>query len=61
MTHLHFDHAGGLTQWEGDVLVPTFPNAKIFVTKIEWDEMREPNIRSKKIRIGKKTGSLYNI
>lgn len=47
MTHLHFDHAGGLTQWEGDVLVPTFPNAKIFVTKIEWDEMRNPNIRSK--------------
>ncbi|MGE8001125.1 YtnP family quorum-quenching lactonase [Lysinibacillus sp. NPDC093190] len=47
MTHLHFDHAGGLTQWEDDVLVPTFPNAKIFVTKIEWDEMREPNIRSK--------------
>ena len=30
-----------------DVLVPTFPNAKIFVTKIEWDEMRNPNIRSK--------------
>ena len=29
MTRLHFDHAGGLTQWEGDVLVPTFPNAKI--------------------------------
>ncbi len=47
MTHLHFDHAGGLTQWEGEVLVPTFPNAKIYVTQIEWDEMREPNIRSK--------------
>lgn len=47
MTHLHFDHAGGLTQWQDDVLVPTFPNAKIFATKIEWDEMRNPNIRSK--------------
>ena len=47
MTHLHFDHAGGLTQWENEVLVPTFPNAKIYVSKIEWDEMREPNIRSK--------------
>ncbi|GLC88191.1 YtnP family quorum-quenching lactonase [Lysinibacillus piscis] len=47
MTHLHFDHAGGLTMWEGDVLVPTFPNAKIYVTQLEWDEMRNPNIRSK--------------
>lgn len=47
MTHLHFDHAGGLTHWEGDELVSTFPNAIIFTTQIEWDEMRQPNIRSK--------------
>ena len=47
MTHMHFDHAGGLTKWEGDTLVPVFPNATIYVTQIEWDEMREPNIRSR--------------
>lgn len=47
MTHLHFDHAGGLTHWEGDQLVPSFPNAEIYVTQIEWDEMRNPNIRSR--------------
>lgn len=47
MTHLHFDHASGLTMWEGDKLVPTFPKAKIVTSRIEWDEMRQPNIRSK--------------
>ena len=47
MTHLHFDHAGGLTKWEGDKLVPIFPNATIYITQIEWDEMRNPNIRSR--------------
>lgn len=47
MTHLHFDHASGLTRWQGDVLVPTFPNAKIYATQIEWDEIRNPNIRSR--------------
>ncbi|KGR87784.1 YtnP family quorum-quenching lactonase [Lysinibacillus odysseyi] len=47
MTHLHFDHAGGLTYWEGERLVPAFPNADIYVTQIEWDEMRNPNIRSR--------------
>lgn len=47
MTHLHFDHACGLTMWEGDLLVPTFPNAKHITSRIEWDEMRQPNIRSK--------------
>jgi len=47
MTHLHFDHASGLTHWEGDKLVSTFPNAIIYTTQVEWDEMRQPNIRSK--------------
>lgn len=47
MTHMHFDHAGGLTKWKGEQLVPVFPNAKIYVTETEWNEMREPNIRSR--------------
>lgn len=47
MTHLHFDHAGGLTEWHGEQLVSAFPNAKIIVNQIEWDEMRSPNIRSR--------------
>ncbi|MFX3623100.1 MAG: MBL fold metallo-hydrolase [Ectobacillus sp.] len=47
MTHLHFDHACGLTKWENGQLVPAFPNAKIYVSKAEWEEMRQPNIRSR--------------
>ncbi|SOC03433.1 glyoxylase-like metal-dependent hydrolase (beta-lactamase superfamily II) [Ureibacillus xyleni] len=47
MTHMHFDHASGLTHWEGETLVSTFPNAKIYTTEVEWNEMRNPNIRSK--------------
>ncbi|KFN14518.1 YtnP family quorum-quenching lactonase [Bacillus pseudomycoides] len=47
MTHLHFDHASGLTKSEDGELVPTFPNAKVYVSEIEWNEMRNPNIRSR--------------
>ena len=47
MTHMHADHACGLTKLENEKLVPTFPNAKIFVSAIEWNEMRNPNIRSR--------------
>lgn len=47
MTHLHFDHACGLTKWESDRLVPTFPEAEIYTSRIEWNEMRQPNIRSR--------------
>ncbi|WP_088005550.1 YtnP family quorum-quenching lactonase [Indiicoccus explosivorum] len=47
MTHMHFDHAGGLTKKEGDSYVPAFPNAEIHVSETEWNEMRHPNIRSR--------------
>ena len=47
MTHLHGDHAAGLTKWQGEELVPAFPNAKIHVSAIEWNEMQHPNIRSR--------------
>ncbi|MFL2119614.1 MBL fold metallo-hydrolase [Marinilactibacillus psychrotolerans] len=47
MTHMHFDHAGGLTQLKQGKYISTFPNASIYVNSVEWDEIRHPNIRSK--------------
>lgn len=47
MTHLHNDHAAGLTKWQDEKLVSVFPNANIYTTQVEWDEMRNPNIRSR--------------
>ncbi|MBT2656973.1 MBL fold metallo-hydrolase [Bacillus sp. ISL-18] len=47
MTHLHFDHACGLTKLVDGKYVSTFPNAQIITSQIEWDEMQNPNIRSK--------------
>lgn len=48
MTHMHFDHIGGLTvpNENGDI-VSRFPNADIYVSQIEWDEVRHPNLRTK--------------
>jgi len=46
MTHLHFDHACGLTTQQGDIFKPTFKNATIITSDTEWHEMRNPNIRS---------------
>ncbi|MFC0522275.1 MBL fold metallo-hydrolase [Pontibacillus salicampi] len=46
MTHLHFDHACGLTEWQNGELQPVFPKATIIVNEIEWQEMKDPNIRS---------------
>lgn len=48
LTHMHFDHVGGLTIIdENGELASRFPNAKIYVTEVEWDEIREPNLRTR--------------
>ncbi|MDN4606981.1 YtnP family quorum-quenching lactonase [Sporosarcina highlanderae] len=47
MTHLHNDHAAGLTGYVDNELVSIFPNAEIHVSEVEWKEMRNPNIRSR--------------
>ncbi|MEH7117751.1 MBL fold metallo-hydrolase [Neobacillus vireti] len=47
MTHLHFDHACGLTKLVDGKYVTAFPNAQIITSQVEWDEMQRPNIRSK--------------
>lgn len=46
MTHMHNDHAAGLTGKVDDEFVSVFPNAEIHVSQVEWDETRNPNIRS---------------
>jgi glyoxylase-like metal-dependent hydrolase (beta-lactamase superfamily II) len=48
LTHLHFDHAGGMTTLENpsdlkSKLLPTFPNARVFVQKANWDLGWNPN------------------
>src|SRR5699024_1006412 len=45
--HLHFDHACGLTKPKEDgTYEPAFKNATIITSDVEWQEMRNPNIRS---------------
>ncbi|WP_085991647.1 YtnP family quorum-quenching lactonase [Oceanobacillus senegalensis] len=47
MTHLHYDHASGLTKKVGeDEYESVFKNATIYTSAIEWSEVRNPNIRS---------------
>lgn len=39
VTHLHFDHAGGLTHLDADgTPVSTFPRARIVVQRTEWED-----------------------
>ncbi|MEE2859075.1 MAG: MBL fold metallo-hydrolase [Candidatus Neomarinimicrobiota bacterium] len=46
LTHLHFDHAGGATTLNDDnLLVPTFPNAKYYISKKNWSAGFNPSPR----------------
>ena len=42
-THLHFDHIGGNTKIENGEIVPTFPNAKYWVSQENWDLANHPS------------------
>jgi len=41
-THLHFDHCGWNTLRRGESIVATFPNAKYYVQKDEWERAQSP-------------------
>jgi methylmalonyl-CoA epimerase len=45
-THLHFDHIGGATVRERDVLKPRFPRARYLIRAAEWEEATHPHERS---------------
>src|SRR5690625_4323919 len=48
MTHLHYDHANGLTKKvDENKYESAFPNIPIYTSKVEWEEMKNPNIRSR--------------
>lgn len=48
LTHLHFDHAGGvLREGEGGGLEPAFPNARHWVQKRHWDWAHDPSDRDR--------------
>jgi glyoxylase-like metal-dependent hydrolase (beta-lactamase superfamily II) len=47
LSHLHFDHAGGATRIEDGQVVPTFPNATLYIQEAELSHARAPNARDR--------------
>ncbi len=43
ITHLHFDHAGGLVCKRGTEIKPTFPNASLWLQKQQWQWAKNPS------------------
>jgi glyoxylase-like metal-dependent hydrolase (beta-lactamase superfamily II) len=46
-THLHFDHCGGNTRVENDLVVAAFPHAQYFVQKGEFEHAMNPTERDR--------------
>ncbi len=47
LTHLHFDHTGGSTRIVDGKIAPTFPNAKYYVRKKNFDWAMSPSERDR--------------
>lgn len=43
-THMHVDHVGWNTRWDGARWVPTFPNARYLFGRVEWEHCRQDAI-----------------
>ena len=46
-THLHFDHCGWNTRRENGKTVPTFPRARYFIQRGEWERALSPTERER--------------
>jgi glyoxylase-like metal-dependent hydrolase (beta-lactamase superfamily II) len=52
-SHLHFDHCGGnTTRNEDGVVRPTFPRARYWVRRQEWDDAHHANERNRASYLG---------
>lgn len=49
LTHLHFDHAGGISKYNSDrsSLIPTFPNATVWIQRSNLERAKNPSLREK--------------
>ena len=48
LTHLHFDHAGGGTRFDGNGnVIPTFPKAKYYVQKDQLEWAKKPLVKDR--------------
>ena len=46
-THLHFDHCGWNTALVHGAAIPTFPNARYYIQRGEWQTATHPNERTR--------------
>lgn len=47
ITHFHFDHAGGISRFEGDTPVANYPDAIHHVPRANLENARHPNVRER--------------
>ncbi len=60
-THLHGDHAGGMTRFgeDGETILPTFPNAEYVVQRREYEDATHPNERTRATYLSMNYQPLY--
>lgn len=47
ITHLHFDHVGGLSNYQDEKIIPVYPNATYHLQKSNYELAKNPNPREK--------------
>ncbi|VWC06049.1 MBL fold hydrolase [Burkholderia lata] len=51
-THMHVDHVGWNTRWDGSNWIPTFKNAAYLFGRLEWDHWQKVEVRERTKDLG---------
>ncbi len=51
VTHLHTDHVGWLTRYDGGQWIPTFPHARHVTSRAEWDYWAQTEVEPERRRM----------
>jgi len=60
LTHLHFDHAGGVSIRDGERVVPSFPRAEHFLRRANLAEAEAPNPRERASYLAENVAPLHD-
>jgi glyoxylase-like metal-dependent hydrolase (beta-lactamase superfamily II) len=61
LTHLHFDHVGGISRLEGEDVVPNYPAARHYVSSANYENGQHPNVRERASYLPENIGPLSEV
>lgn len=61
LTHLHFDHCGGISKYNESSVEPNYPEAQHYVSQVNLQNAQDPNVRERASYLVENHGILESV